>query len=134
VNDSLIKYVNVRDQIKQQSEIIDVVDGDTFNIIYYLYMDEEVVYIGQSKDVNEHSQYNRISQHRRDKVFNRYRITKIPKELDLKICETYEILKHKPVGNMTLPCGYLTTLTALTSVNEGNMIIESKLNKMFNFR
>jgi hypothetical protein len=45
--DSLIKYVNIRDQIKQQSEIVDVVYEDTWNILYYLYMDDEVVYIGQ---------------------------------------------------------------------------------------
>jgi hypothetical protein len=96
-------------------------------------MDDEVVYIGQSKDVNEHTQYLRISQHRKDKVFNRYRITKIPKELDLKLCETYEILKHKPVFNKILPCSYVTTLTALTAVNEGNMIIEARSNNMYNF-
>jgi hypothetical protein len=131
--DSLIKYVNIRDQIKQQSEIVDVVYEDTWNILYYLYIDDEVVYIGQSKDVNEHTQYLRISQHRKDKVFNRYRITKIPKELDLKLCETYEILKHKPVLNKILPCNYVTTLTALTEVNEGNMVIEARLNKMYNF-
>lgn len=130
---SLKKYVSIRDQIKQESEILDVVCGDTWNILYYLYMDDKVVYIGQSKDVNEHTQYSRIIQHRKDKVFNRYRITKIPKELDLKICETYEILKHNTTLNKTLPCNYTTTLTALTSVGEGNLIVEAKLNKRFNF-
>jgi hypothetical protein len=133
MDNSLIKYVNIREQIRQQSEIVDVVNEETWNILYYLYLDEEVVYVGQSKDVNEHTQYNRINQHRKDKLFNRYRITKIPKELDIKICETYEILKHNPVGNRTLPCNYVSTLTALTSVNEGQMIIDAKLNRMFNF-
>ena len=136
--DSLVGYVKLREGIHNESEIMDDTiivpeERDTWNILYYLYLNDEIVYIGQSKNVNEYTELNRIKEHRKTKKFNRYKITIIPKELDLKICESYEILKHNPIENKGLPCNYSTILTALTVVGEGNILIEAYTNKLYNF-
>lgn len=135
---SLVEYLKLREDINNESDVVyDITSAtdekNTWNILYYLYLDEEVIYIGQSKNVNEYTELNRIKEHRKTKKFNGYKITKIPKELDLKICESYEILKYNPVENKCLPCNYTTILTALTVVGEGSILIEAYNNKLYNF-
>tara|TARA_R110000737_G_C14245384_1_gene425620 strand:+ start:44 stop:529 length:486 start_codon:yes stop_codon:yes gene_type:complete len=61
--------------------------------IYILYRDDELVYVGQSKNV-----YNRLNQHKRDKVFDRVRVLHCREDRKL-YWEKILINSYKPIYN-----------------------------------
>ena len=65
--------------------------------IYFLYKGNEVVYVGQSVNIE-----NRIQEHRGSKDFDSYNYVLCDRgELNEK--EAYYILKHRPSYNVNLP-------------------------------
>jgi hypothetical protein len=61
--------------------------------VYFLFHNEEIVYVGQSSDV-----HFRIRQHK-DKQFNRVFYKAIPPEVDILAVEKHFILKFRPKYN-----------------------------------
>ena len=62
--------------------------------IYVLYDDEEIVYIGKSTNI-----YNRIQQHKKDKVFTSVKSIIFKEEGNIDLYEPYLIKKYKPKYN-----------------------------------
>lgn len=61
--------------------------------VYFLFLNDEIVYVGQSTNI-----HLRVQQHR-DKEFNRVFYQEVPIEMDLLAIEKYYILKFRPRYN-----------------------------------
>jgi hypothetical protein len=64
--------------------------------VYFLFLNEEIVYVGQSINV-----HGRIQQHvsQKEKVFNRSFYQEIPEDMDLLAVEKHYILMFRPKYN-----------------------------------
>jgi hypothetical protein len=64
--------------------------------VYFLFLNEEIVYIGQSTNV-----YTRIQAHvnQGEKVFNKVFVQIVPEEINLLAVEKHWILKYRPRYN-----------------------------------
>jgi len=69
----------------------------SLNGIYILYNNDEIVYIGKSNNIK-----NRISQHRKDKQFDRVKSIIFKNDGDIDLYEPYLINKYKPRHNKDL--------------------------------
>jgi hypothetical protein len=90
---------------------------ETFCGVYFLIQDDEIVYVGQSKDV-----YRRIGVHFADKVFNRTYVLKA-NESDLLWLEGMYIQKLKPKYNFAVPFVYFnesTDIERLKAIEDAN--------------
>ncbi len=67
------------------------------NGIYILFKDNEIVYIGKSKNIK-----HRIQEHKKDKLFNNVKIILFKNEPDINLYEPYLINKYKPIYNNDL--------------------------------
>lgn len=80
------------------SDLRDIIpiDFNELRGVYFLFLNEEIVYIGQSQNV-----YVRIQNHINEKVkvFNRAFVQFIPLEFDLQEVEKHYILKYRPKYN-----------------------------------
>lgn len=84
-----------RKAVIERSKPIDKISG-----VYFLIQDDEIVYVGQSKDVD-----SRILAHSADKVFTRSYVLKAREE-DLLWLEGMYIQKFRPKYNLALPYIY----------------------------
>jgi len=84
------KYIN-KDLSKIKSIKINTLRG-----VYFLYMDDELVYIGQSKNIP-----NRITNHLQEnsKNFNSYKTIIVDESQELTPIEDFYIRKYKPKYN-----------------------------------
>lgn len=124
MKETLIEFFTIKNT---ESFIID--DLDVWNILYYLYNDDQIIYVGQSKNVNKHTEHRRIYEHLKTKSFNNYIIRRVPINLDIDLCETYEIIKHKPIENKILPIKINKTILMLNSIGHGHLLTEDLLDK-----
>lgn len=67
--------------------------------IYFLYRNDEIVYIGKSKDISR-----RIHEHlvRKEKEFDSYKFFKVGGTVNLDEIETHFIRKYRPIYNVNL--------------------------------
>lgn len=77
-------------------DIKDIKPLEPIRGVYFLFLNEEIVYIGQSGNV-----HLRISQHikEKEKEFNKVFYQPVPPEMDLLAIEKYYILKFRPKYN-----------------------------------
>lgn len=66
-----------------------------YGIIYFLFLENSVVYVGQTKQ----DLFGRLSQHVRDKVFDSYSVMPVSMA-DLNRIERHYISKYKPRYNV----------------------------------
>ncbi len=73
--------------------------------VYFLIRDDQVVYVGQSRNVEARIEHHRAG----DKVFNAYALMEVS-ECDLTVTEAGMILAYQPLYNATIPqpSGWLT--------------------------
>lgn len=87
------------DHLMSQKQIVDrSMQVERICGVYFLILGDEIVYIGQSQDVDR-----RISAHA-DKHYNRIYVIKAPQQ-DLLWLEAMYINKFKPRYNLTIPTG-----------------------------
>ena len=73
-------------------------DGKASSGVYFLIMDNRIVYAGRSQDINW-----RLSQHRVNKVFTHVSYIQIARKTDIRCVEAYYINKFKPELNIDYP-------------------------------
>lgn len=85
-----VQNINIDNQIKS------TVQQGKYNLLYFLYKEDRLVYIGQTTNHIFHS----IDRHQRDnKIFTHYSIIEVDKELNLKTIEELCIDKFTPELN-----------------------------------
>jgi len=117
----LKKYFQQKDVILSNSyKMWPIIQG-----IYFLIINDKIIYVGQSKDV-----YKRINAHRDDKIFNKFSYIKI-EESNLADLEAHFIYHLKPEKNLNLPQNkYYKTITQIKQIHNLNIpIINKWINK-----
>lgn len=98
--------------------------------IYYLYKDNKVVYVGQSNFCEK-----RIFDHN-NKNFDEYQIIELLFHTDneLNDLETIEIIKYKPLYNITLPKNniFISANSLLKKIKKESFNINHKIDKIKN--
>ncbi len=84
--------------------------------IYFLMLDEVVVYVGQSVNY-----VARIGQHKAEGVknFNGFKVCELPHGVDVNFVEFCEIADRKPIYNSNLPClDFLLTAADINKLDD----------------
>ena len=120
--DSLSEIKNAHRIVNDELKMVDNMRG-----IYFLYQDDEIVYIGKST-VNIRSRLlNHITQREKYKKFNKIVCYEISSLADLHIAEIYLINKHTPLYNSDLKEGDMTlTIPNIDSIIKKEVIIHTK--------
>jgi hypothetical protein len=113
-----VKEFKRTEKLKRSKSMMDLrTITKTYNIIYYLYNNDEITYIGQSRDVNDFTRIRRIIEHHKNgKKFDKFIIRNVDVKCDLDAIEAFEILTHKPKENKSVNFNYHRTRTLLRSV------------------
>lgn len=92
------------ENLKKSNTIVDLREiTETYNIIYYLYVNDVITYIGQSKNVNDFTRLRRIMEHYKNgKKFDKYHIRNVSLDYDIDAIEAFEIITHKPIENKSI--------------------------------
>jgi hypothetical protein len=113
-----IKEFKRTEKLKKSNTMMDLrFITDTYNVIYYLYNNDEITYIGQSRNVNDFTRVRRVIEHfKNGKKFDKFVIRNVDLRYNLDAIEAFEILTHKPKENKSVNFGYHRTRSLVSSV------------------
>lgn len=113
-----VKEFKRTEKLKKSNSMMDLrTITDTYNVIYYLFNDDVITYIGQSRDVNDFTRVRRIIEHHKNgKKFDKFIIRNVDLKYNIDAIEAYEILVHKPKENKSVNFNYGDTRDILRNV------------------
>ena len=120
-----IKEFKRTEKLKKSNTMMDLRSiTNTYNVIYYLFNNDVITYIGQSRNVNDFTRVRRIIEHHKNgKKFDKFIIRNVELRYDLDAIEAFEILVHKPKENKSINFNYSDIRSLLRKV-KGNVTKE----------
>ena len=101
--DTINKIKNYNFDYLTYEKGIEVANEKKHRYIYFLYKDYKIVYVGKT-ECAEDNKTNRPNAHT-DKDYTHFEMIELEDDsLDIKITESYFIMKHTPEYNKSLPC------------------------------
>ena len=113
-----VKEFKRTEKLKRSNSMMDLRSiTNTYNIIYYLFNDDVITYVGQSRDVNDFTRVRRVIEHYKNgKKFDKFIIRNVDLKYNLDAVEAYEIIIHKPKENKSLNYRYHDARTLLSTI------------------
>jgi hypothetical protein len=113
-----VKEFKRTEKLKRSNSVMDLKTiTNTYNVIYYLFNNDVITYIGKSENVNDFTRVRRVIEHYKNgKKFDKFIIRNVDLKCSIDAIETFEILIHKPKENKSVNLNYSSARSLLRSI------------------